>query len=128
MHILMKSSFDILEKYFTYELLIFSWNQLKLNKSFLSNLNKNFIALPIGKSWFKRVSFLISHNQYRYNNDMLSSSFLKQDNFNYLTRSTIKAFIIQNAFVILLKPYFKNVNVLKNFTLTECLRILKIIL
>lgn len=104
----------------TPDLLFYSWNDIKTNNKFIFDLTKRGILEPISKSWFKKVALLIQKGNYIYANN----NFIRSDNFysqkNFL--QVLKNKILENAFLLILKPSFREY-FLKDFSLTECLRL-----
>nr|YP_009137058.1 maturase [Euglena viridis]AJF21611.1 maturase [Euglena viridis] len=93
-------------KLFTSEFLLFSWNDLKNNKNFylnFQNSKKNFY--PISKLWFIRVSTLIQSGRFLYKTKK-KKKFLFMSNKKKI--HNIKIQILENAFLLIMQPYFLN--------------------
>jgi hypothetical protein len=107
-----------LESNFTIELMFFTWKTLKLNKMNLKD--SIFCFKPISLLWVKKVSYLIAKGRYKYLNDQLFFSkgkyFTKGKNIKLA-----KLFIIETAFVFMLKPLFAKYISMGNFDLNEYL-------
>jgi hypothetical protein len=85
--------FLILDSVFTSNLLVFSWNSLKVNKYFIF-LSKD-ISYPITKIWINKTSFLIRKGRFIY-----------KPFFRNFSIYRLRFRIIENAFFLILKPFF----------------------
>lgn len=105
--------------------LLYSWNELKMNKQKLCDFSKIESSRPISKSWFKRTSYLIQKGSYSY---VSIKNIARKNNLNFKSKflRTLKTKILENAFFLILKFYYFEGS-LKSFedvNLTECVRIL----
>lgn len=119
---MLSSNNSVLSNFFTLEFLIFSCNDLKNNSKMQLEFRNYKFYYPISRFWFERTSFLIRSGSFSYKN----FSVLKVkniDRFRNFSISFFKAKIIENAFLLLIRPYFFNSFFFKSFNLTECLRI-----
>lgn len=119
----MKFSSLRLKDLITSNLLYYSWVDLKSKKKGLFDSKESIYFEPLSKYWFDKTSLLIRSGNYAYN----STSVLIYDDF---ARSYKKIFmrklknkVLENAFLILLRPYFLNSSNLEDINLTECLRL-----
>lgn len=91
----------------TSELLFYSWNTLKVQNKILCDLSKKGVLEPISKVWFKKVAYFIQEGHYNY----IKGRFIKSDKFYSKTKflQLLKNKILENAFLIILKPHFREV-------------------
>lgn len=120
----MKSPNLKLKNSVTSELLYYSWINLKNNNEGLFESKASSFLEPLSKYWFDKASSLIRNGTYRYT----INNILKTGSLAYSYKKTflgkLKNKIIENAFLLLLKPYFSFGSNLENINLTECLRLL----
>jgi hypothetical protein len=112
-----------LKSLITREFLYYSWIDLKnKEKSFYSS-SKVWVLEPLSKAWFEKTSFLIRRGDFIYNQKKISGFnkffFIRKK----LSLRKVKNKIIENAFLILLKPYFSDSSFIKDLNLTECVRL-----
>ena len=91
--------------FFSYELLLFSLNDLKKYHGITFNSSETFDF--IGNSWLKKTASLIHGGRYNYiavKMSIFPDSFLKD--YSYSRRKKFKNLVIQNAFVILFRLSF----------------------
>lgn len=114
----MRSNELLFRKLFTSSLLYYSWVKLKreLKYSFYSTKSQ-----PISKNWFDKTSILIRNGSFTYSNSECINleKIISKKKFLFILKNRI----IENAFVILLEPFFKVDFSFKSFNLTECLRL-----
>lgn len=104
----MSSSNISFNKLFTYNLLLYSWNNLKKTIKLLDS-NDRFIMPPISKTWLKKTSYLISQGKFDYKNCFIP--LIRHTGFNCEEKritSKFKFKIIENAFVLLLIFFSRN--------------------
>lgn len=89
---------------FTPELLFFTWKRLRI---FGSSEISNDFCIPIPSIWFKKVSSLIRSGRFKY-------AALKNRSLNLLKYKKkkhylqVKARIIEQAFIFIVRPCFQN--------------------
>ena len=105
-------------KLLTPEFLFFSWNDLKKNKELYYGFSYVTTVKPISKLWFSKVSYLIQKGRFVYKNK--KNLFLLKSSKK--TVEGLKIQILENAFFLVMQPYFLGNYSIKNFTLTECVR------
>lgn len=111
---------SILEKFFTAEFLLFSWNDLKNNKQISISFREKVLFRPISALWFEKTALLLKNGKFSYK----KIKTIKINNYTLKNcNSFYKAKIVENAFLLIVKPYFYNNFFFKNFDLTQCLRI-----
>lgn len=96
--------FLFFNKVFDKNVLFFSWNCLKKQNKYLILPYKKVLG-PITNNWFQKTSLLIKSGNYVYKN--FNGFVINKYNFKKKTNN-IKFKIIENAFVYILEPYFKN--------------------
>nr|AKL78972.1 maturase [Euglena viridis] len=101
---------SILIKLFTPEFLFFSWNDLK-NKKFFFHFSNLKTLNPISKLWFNKVSILIQSGRFFYKPKKKRVYFFMSIRKKI---NNIKIQILENAFLLIMQPYFLNNLYFKN--------------
>lgn len=110
--------------YITPEFLFFSWKQIKYQSKIKGMfIRKKFIEPP-SNFWFLKTSYLIRSGQFYYFcfPTLISPLPSVSDNFLLGSLINLKLIIIQNAFLMLIKPFFYYSNTIF-YNSSECLRI-----
>lgn len=98
--------------------MLFTWKALKSNN--VKIFNKILNNTPVSLLWIKKVSSLIAGGRYKYFSNQLffnkNKYFTKGKNIKL-----VKLFIIENAFVFMIKPFFSNYISMGNYDLNEYL-------
>lgn len=117
-------NFSNLRNSITSNLLYYSWINLKKDNDSLYNSTSAGYIEPISKHWFDKTSSLIRNGNFLYKSKKIpADSFTSFHLRRKITLKEVKNKVIDNAFLLLLKPYFFKNPDLKNITLTECLRL-----
>lgn len=92
---------------FTPELLFFTWKRLK-------TFNSNDFCIPIPSIWFKKVAALVRSGKFNYAKlRNRGSSFSKYKKKKQSLQ--VKSRIVEQAFIFLVLPFFRNYFLFKNF-------------
>lgn len=106
----------------TPEFLFFSWKQIKVKTKMHNMFFEKKFFYPPSRLWFIKTSLLIRKSNFYYSYLFTStfvSSFL--DNLFISSFINLKFLIIQNAFLILMKPFFYNLG-RNSYNLSKYLR------
>lgn len=97
----------VFKRNFTWRLLFYSWKDLKFRYFHSQNLNKNHFSKvdPISTYWFVKTAEQIRKGNFCFK-ETKSISYLSQFAIKNSLIGCIKQRIIENAFVIILEPYF----------------------
>lgn len=97
----------VFKRNFTWRLLFYSWKDLKRRYLHSQNLNKNNFSKidPVSLFWFVKTADQIRNGTFIYK-ESKNSTIRSHYTIKNSLISRVKQRIIENAFVIILEPYF----------------------
>lgn len=105
---------------FTTDLLLYSWNHLINNQNVrLFNITK--IYIPISRKWFLKVAYLIRYGKFMYKKILDIKK--RSTKYNQKIFLNLKYKVIENAFLIILSPFFNRTFI----SFLKCVNVLKVI-